>query len=120
MDIKIYHAIDPNFGFPTAERPRPFFPKNYQWVADVRCPGSDIEARLNVAYQVTNCISCDWTENPEVVAFRTIKVLDKEINKVKEMHPRSTSVGDVVEIDGQFFLCEMVGWKEFDPKAVQV
>lgn len=119
MDIKVYHAINPNFGYPTPERPRPFFPKNYEWVADVRCPGSDIEARLNVAYQVTNSITCDWTENAEVVAFRSLKV-DMPVVGMTIVHPRSTSVGDVVEIDGRFFLCEMAGWKEFDPKSPQV
>lgn len=50
------------------------------------------------AFELTNHIDHDWTENEEVTPL---------VSK-----PRSTSVGDVMEIDGKFFIVKSHGFKE--------
>jgi len=67
------------------------FPADYEMVAVVETDSPD------VAFELTNTIECPWWENAGVQA---------------QKKTRSTSMGDVVEINGKFYLCEMIGWSE--------
>jgi hypothetical protein len=89
MIAKIYHVREPAFGL----GPAPDFPAAYDLVAEVEAATPD------EAFGHTNHIDSDWTRNPQV----------------KRLHvpqARSTSVGDVVELDGHCWRCEKVGWEE--------
>jgi hypothetical protein len=83
---KVWHVKEPSFGFKEHS-----FPQEYELVAEV-----DTD-KLEVAFELTNTIHCAWWENDGVTAMK---------------QTRSTSVGDVVEIDGKHWRCEMMGWKE--------
>jgi hypothetical protein len=71
------------------------FPADYNLVAEV--DSTDVEE----IFVLTNNITHSWTKNAKVKA-------------VKEKC-RSTSMEDVVEINGKYFRCGFVGWKEFQP-----
>jgi hypothetical protein len=83
---KVWHRKSPSF-----DESLGLFPGDYELVAEV---ASD---NLEVVYEKTNHIHCVWWENEGVTL-------------VKES--RSTSVGDVAEVNGKLFLCAMMGWKE--------
>lgn len=83
---KVWHVKNPSFGMEQHK-----FPEDYELVAEV-----DTDS-LEVAFERTNTIMCAWWENEGVKALK---------------ETRSTSVGDVVEINGQRWLCDMVGWRE--------
>jgi hypothetical protein len=89
MKYTVWHAIVPTFGIRqvTIECwPHP----NYAMVAEVEA------SNLEEVFELTNHIDHDWTTN------RSVKVIgDKH---------RSTSVGDIVEVNGHFWLCENCGW----------
>lgn len=82
--IKVWHAKVPTFGLSEQN-----FPADYELVAEVDT--NDVE----YAYKLTNHIDCPWWENREVKAIK---------------QTRSTSVGDVLEVNGKFHRCEMAGW----------
>jgi hypothetical protein len=84
---KVWHATKPTF-----DMTEKTFPQDYELVAEVE---SD---ELEVVYEFTNHIHQEWWKN-------------EGVKLVKES--RSTSVGDVVEINGKRFLCGMTGWVEF-------
>ena len=91
--IKVYHAVNPNFGWPTEERPNPTWPEGYVLVAEV-----DTNSKEK-AFELTNTIDRGWWENEGV--------------KCLVGQTRSTSVGDIVTTeDGKIWLCEALGWKE--------
>ncbi len=50
------------------------------------------------AFELTNHLTHDWTTNSEVTPLVP--------------RPRSTSVGDVMEIDGKFYMVANCGYKE--------
>lgn len=84
---KVYHATNPTFGTTPQD-----FPDSYELVAVVECEN------LGEVFEKTNHIDRPWFENDGVIC-------------VKES--RSTSVGDVVELDGKRYLCAPCGWDEF-------
>jgi len=85
---KVYHAIKPDFRDEGQS-----FPDDYEMVAEV--DSND----LNHIYELTNHIFRDWTTGGLVKPVRG--------------HLRSTSVGDIVELeDGTRHLCQGMGWKE--------
>lgn len=101
--IQVKHALNPNFGFPTADRPNPVYPRDYTLVAIMGVPAgaTDIEL-LEMAFQYTNHIDAPWWDNEGVLL-------------VGEPKHRSTSVGDVVVLpDGTPMLCDLCGWKKVD------
>lgn len=59
---------------------------------------------VDVVFQLTNHIGESWTKNPGVEALTS--------------NPRSTSVGDVAEKDGRFYVCASAGWDELTPEQV--
>jgi len=76
----------------------PKFPEEFTHVADVELP--DLNDAQDVAYRLTNHIDTDWTENEEVIVFTD--------------NPRSTSVGDVMQIGNRYWEVAMVGFDEFE------
>ncbi len=83
---KVYQAVNPVYN----EDIQPW-PSSYELVAEVDTDN------LEVAFQQTNTIMHPWWENVDVAAFK---------------RARSTSVGDIVEIKGKFWMVCMAGWKE--------
>jgi len=55
---------------------------------------------LNKAFELTNNIDSSWTRNPGLVT-------DKEAC-------RSTSTGDVLKINGKYYLVASIGFKQLD------
>jgi hypothetical protein len=89
---RVYHVLpgkkgDPIFGYKT-----PVWPRDYYEVASV---SSD---NIEEAFRLTNSIEFNWWENAEVTAL------------FSGGGCRSTSVGDVVEVNGTFHLCASSGW----------
>ena len=73
--------------------------QGYVHVACVEIPDTS-RTPLEFVFEKTNTIDCDWTLNPEVVSMAG--------------RGRSTSMGDLVEIDGKVYVCLAVGWVEID------
>jgi hypothetical protein len=86
--LQVCHATSPTFGSGEA----PVFPDAYTLVAIV------VGESLDDAYQDTNHVDCDWWDHTSVTL-------------VGEPTHRSTSVGDVVVMDGVPYRCGSVGWE---------
>ena len=86
---KVWHAKTPTFGLSKQN-----FPTDYELVAEVDTDD------LDIAFERTNTINRPWWENDRVKPLK---------------QTRSTSVGDVVEVNGKYHLCEMAGWTEVVP-----
>jgi len=98
MKVKVFHANTPNFGFETEERPDPKFPVDFIHAADVEVDEESNEQMMQHAFQQTNHIDRNWTKNEEVTNFMS--------------SPRSTSVGDVLQIKNRHWRVAMVGFEE--------
>jgi len=94
MLFKVFHHREGNFS--VAERPAHWPHENWQHVANVECD------HIEHVFTLTNHIDQDWTTNPGV-------------EKVGDDRHRSTSMGDIVESDGKFYICEALGWTEIEP-----
>lgn len=88
MIATVYHTNQDNFYNLSAS-----FPDDFVKVADVET------SSLGDVFRITNHIDSDWTRNPEVVKLYAEQV-------------RSTSVGDVVVLEGKAHRCLMCGWGE--------
>ena len=98
---RVYHAINPNFGFPSTKNPDPVWPLDFEIVAEVTVDGdTDEQFAIDMAFEKTNTINCHWSLNPEVKAVKT--------------DARSTAVGDIVKINGHLYRCELVGWSRIE------
>ena len=103
MIAKVYHAVHPSFGFK-----KQTFPKGFTHVADVEIrdlassESSQIANLQALAFQLTNHIHCDWTTNNMDGVTVTSKTQD----------PRSTSVGDVIQIGEKYYEVASCGFKE--------
>lgn len=84
--IKVYHDKVPSFGLGS-----PVFPDDYELVAYVETDSKD------KAYELTNHIMQEWWKNPEVRCMK---------------ETRSTSVGDVMEVSGELWKVEPLGYKK--------
>ena len=73
-------------------------------VADVPLPSELIatEERLSYAFKVTNTLASDWWKNKTLTTYFVADGC------------RSTSVGDVIEIEGQLYVVCPVGFEEID------
>lgn len=91
MPAIVYHRKDPDFKSEWAR-----FPDDYEPVARVKTK------KLDEAFELTNSINCPWWENDGVSAIK---------------QTRSTSVGDVVEVDGVRYLCADIGWEKENGSA---
>lgn len=90
MQLKVYHAREPNF---RDDEPQEFNDANFELVAEVEC------AQFEDVFYLTNHVDHAWWENEGVTCVK---------------QSRSTSVGDVVVTeDGTKFLCRGTGWGVF-------
>ena len=72
-----------------------------QTVAFVEVPKSaSVNEKLELAFRLTNSIEYAWWENEEVTPM------------FPEQGCRSTSVGDMVLIGTEKYVCENMGWKK--------
>ena len=107
MKVKIYHAKYPNFGY-EAIRASGVFPKDFVHVADVEVKTKDIIEGLEEAYRLTNTIEVIWN------------LAHKSNVKCFIDRPRSTSVGDVLEVQGKQYYCHFACWKTIEDSPVWV
>jgi len=83
------------------------FPGNFEHVATLKlADGTNEEEALITAFLTTNNIDSSWVGNAEVTWSRGER--------------RSTSVGDLVEIDGQFHICLPTSWRKIDIPLVVI
>ena len=89
MNSKVYHRnpIQSTYLFPAQSPDKPTF----TLVAEV-----DSE-NLEEIFELTNHIDHSWTQN-------------KKVTVVAKNPVRSTSVGDLVFVNGKYFVCEATGW----------
>lgn len=97
MTARVYHAIHPTFGHSSSDNPEPVWPNGYKHVADIFVNRS---ACLDDIFRLTNNIDNNWQDNK-----------DKDI-EWSMPGSRSTSVGDIIELDGKFFKVQYVGFEE--------
>lgn len=94
--MKVYHsrnwALNSKLHFEDLSNYKPFM-SNYKHVANVE--GEDKER----AYMLTNHIDVAWWEN-------------EGVELVEES--RSTSVGDLVDVDGVLWVCGGCGWEKVE------
>lgn len=90
--IKVFHKIDSDYWTPAKQ----FVEKEFRAVAEVET--TDLEE----AFKLTNTIEAYWWEN------KGVKALVKET--------RSTSIGDVMELVGEFFAVDRIGFKKIGEK----
>ena len=96
IHAKVYHAKEPNFGMP-AISPNPKFPEGYELVAEIPVPDTMLGTeQLDFIFHMTNSIDEHWSLNRQVKALK--------------YDARSTSVGDIVELNGIIWICANVGW----------
>lgn len=86
--IKVYHAKNPTFGMTNLS-----FPADYELVAYVETDDKE------KAFELTNHIHQEWWKNEGVKCLK---------------EARSTSVGDVLEVNGKLLRCENCGWMELE------
>lgn len=87
MLTQIWHAKKPSFGMTPQS-----WPNDYELIAEIDSKS------LEVAFEKTNTIEQPWWVNEGILGL------------IVHKRTRSTSVGDVVVIDGQAHLCENAGW----------
>jgi hypothetical protein len=98
---KIYHAYPPNFDC------RDIPDSNYQEIAEVVYEHDIVDdAQINIVldyvYAVSQNVTDNWCNGIGVTPLNNRE------------HSRSTSTGDVIEIDGGKYRCEWIGWKKIN------
>jgi len=96
MNITVYHAKNPNFGY-EAIAPNPEYPKDFTVVASILgelIEAKDDESILDYMFRWTNHVEEDWTK----VFHRAMRGLLKDDGCMVATSARSTSVGDVIRI----------------------
>ena len=66
---------------------------------------ANVDGDMNDAFRLTNHIESSWTENDGVEALKD--------------EVRSTSVGDIMEKDGEFFVVAPVGFTKLDIDSME-
>ena len=97
MQVQVHHVDEPTF---RADANACTFPTGFTLVATFTYVGS-VDAALGWAFQLTNHIDHAWHETGLV--------------ECRVERPRSTSVGDVVVVDGSAHLCAPAGWLALPP-----
>jgi hypothetical protein len=93
MKAEVYHAIFPTFSEQVQKM------DEYELVAIVDVTDNSDRDMLEEVFYLTNHVDGDWTDGSKV-----------EVKK--EGGCRSTSVGDIVVIEGRHYLCQGMGWKQ--------
>jgi hypothetical protein len=86
--VEVWHAQHPTFGI----GPAPKWPDEFTKVAEVATDS------VEEAWGLTNHVDRPWWDNPGVTLL-----VPKQA--------RSSSVGDVLVVDGRPFRCASVGWE---------
>jgi len=86
MKAKLYHVINPTF-----------MPDDNLTLEDFKLVAEIDTNDLYRAYALSQNVDSLWTTNEGVTPLNGLKI-------------RSTSIGDIVEVDGMFHRCEMTGW----------
>ena len=73
---------------------------NYVRVAEFEV-GKDIDNKLSLAYELTNSIQNAWYENPNI-----------NVSEEAKDGCRSTSIGDLIQIDGRSYMVAGCGFTE--------
>ena len=91
MIAEVWHATEDRFFEDASE---------HVHVADVELPNDmDVIDALEKAYMLTNHINIPWEEN-------------QNVTRCDEEKHRSTSVGDIIKINGKSWRVLMIGWSE--------
>jgi hypothetical protein len=90
--VKIYHAVNAWSGHPRVPR----FPKDYVHVATVET------VHLGAAFMLTQNGARSWVSNDSVETVLT--------------ECRSTSIGDVLELKGEYYMVEYKGFSKMKKK----
>ena len=121
MNITVYHAKKPNFGYlHIGEDPK--FPDEFSVVATVggilHEKDMDTEAILNHVFRHTNHVEEDWNN----VFNKTMQEILEVDNCLVKTDERSTSVGDVIRIEilleEQFYRVASIGFEKLVTKKV--
>ena len=99
---RLYHAIQPTFGL----GPRPAFPLGYRHVADVLFragKGWCTQTALEDLWAMTQHVDAPWPR-PADGHLITLYVDTHTL--------RSTSMGDIVELDRRFYEAVSLGWRD--------
>jgi len=96
--IKVYHANNPTFTLGPITKP--VDKSDYSLVASVDT------SNLDSAFELTNTIDSGWWENEEVT-FHGSPIHGK-------LGCRSSSVGDIFEYTGQFFVIAPAGFEPIE------
>jgi len=90
--MQVWHEREPSWGHGPKKQ---FNEENFELVAKVEGES------LGDAFQLTNHIDHGWHDN-------------KEVTLLADSERRSTSVGDVVVLDGNAHRCERAGWSDVE------
>jgi len=103
---RLYHAIRPTFGM----GPRPAFPSGYRHVADVLvdADGGGVQKALEELWVMTQHLDAPWPRQVEGHLI-TLHVDGRTV--------RSTSMGDIVEVDGRYYEAVSLGWKDITDES---
>lgn len=104
MIVQVWHVRAEHFRAALCGEPVAFSPDNYQQVAVLEPWGERsacVEAAYDEAFQATNSFDADWTQQ---------RVSGEWIVTPLLLRCRSTSVGDVVVVDGRAMRCAGIGW----------
>lgn len=97
MNAVVYHTN--KRGFDKAES---FSSDTFLKVAEVLVPDGDVEEALEIAFSKTNTDYMAWWEKDGV--------------KAEMIEIRSTSVGDVIEMNGKYYAVARIGFEEIPVK----
>lgn len=68
---------------------------------EINMDEGDFKEVLNIAYEVTNSITCAWYENPNM-----------NVSDYAKDGCRSTSVGDLIQVNGKSYMVAGMGFRE--------
>jgi hypothetical protein len=106
MKAKVYHVTVEDKIFSDEAN----FPEDFTLVATVTVPEGKPLQQLEFAYERTNTIFNPWRENSEVEYLVTENLTPCCCKE----GCRSSSVGDVIEIDDVAYRCASVGWEKIN------
>ncbi len=105
MKAKLYHDKNPNLGWGAM----PKFPDGFALVAELELSAIDPHDALEELFAATNHIENNWTKNPQIKKLYSLPIPHDATRQ------RSTSVGDVVELeDGTIWFCDKNSWKQLE------
>jgi hypothetical protein len=111
MKIKVLHAKSlrdfPHYGVTDAEKVEYTIShlNEYNLIAELQIPTSDVNEGLNAIYGATQHLQENWCDIAREYDCNTVY-----------QDSRSTSIGDVLVVNGEYFLVNNYGFLEMDIK----